>query len=413
MRLLVAIAVRHLLARKRQSIVSLAGIILGVAFFLAINSMMRGSENDIIHRLVDNSPHITIEDEYRNPREQPVTMLHPKGAIEIRRVKPLTETRGIRNYEAILSRIRQIDGLMASPVLTGQALVNFAGKDVGITLNGMLPDEIHNVSTIENYMVQGSIEDLIANPDGVVIGAELARMLTLSRGDNINIATTTGATRVFKILGVFRTGRGGYDRSQVFISLKRVQALLNRPNRINSIIIKLPDPNQAQPIAQQIEREISYKTVSWQESSEDLMNTLHIRNAIMLTVVSAVLVVAAFGIYNVISTVVMEKQKDISILKSMGFHADDIKRIFLIQGVILGLAGCAIGIPLGCTLMLGLMQVQLKPPGSTGQINLPLDWGLQQFVIAAAFAITAAVIAAWLPARKASHVQPVDILRGS
>lgn len=413
MRVMINIALKHLLARKRQSIVSLMGIVLGVAFFLAISSMMRGSENDILRRLVDNAPHITITDEYRNPRVQPVTQMYTSGAVEVRRVKPVTETRGIRSYEKVLAHIRKIDGLLASPVLDGQALVNFAGRDRSITLNGMIADEIRNVSTIENYMLEGSIDDLVINPDGIVIGAELARILSLSLGDNINISSTAGQTRTFKILGIFRTGRSSYDRGQTFVTLKRAQALMNRPNRINSIIIKIPEPKQALEVAAQIEREVGYKSISWQEASEDLMNTLHIRNTILFTVVSAVLVVAAFGIYNVISTVVLEKQKDISILKSMGFYASDIKRIFLIQGIILGSVGCAVGIPLGCAIMLGMMQLHLKPPGASESIQFPMDWSSNQFVIAATFAMSAAVIAAYLPARKAAHVQPIDILRGS
>ena len=118
-----------------------------------------------------------------------------------------------------------------------------------------------------------------------------------------------------------------------------MQALLKRPNRANTIIVKLDDPQQAQHVAAEIERRFGYKSVSWQEASEDMMSTLVTRNIIMYTVVSAVLIVAAFGIYNVISTVVLEKQRDIAILKSIGFRARDIRRIFLIQGLLLGIAG--------------------------------------------------------------------------
>src|SRR5690606_17464157 len=145
--------------------------------------------------------------------------------------------------------------------------------------------------------------------------------------------------------------RQGYDTSQAFISIKRVQSLMNRPNRINNIIIKIPDPYLASEIARDLEKQFLYKSISWQETSEDLMGTLKIRNIIMYSVVSAVLIVAAFGIYNVISTVVMEKYKDIAILKSMGFYAADIKKIFLIQGVLLGLVGSLIGLPLGVLFM--------------------------------------------------------------
>ncbi len=407
------IALKHLLARPRQSIVSLSGIVLGVAFFLAVASLMQGSEADFIRRLVDNSPHITVSDEYRNPRLQPAEQLYQNGVVEIRSVKPLTETRGIRQYQRMMLALRTMPHLRASPVLAGQAIITFAGKDVAVSLNGMIPSEVSDVTTIQNYMVAGSLDEMIANPDGIVVGDGLIRKLSLSLGENVTLTSPTGEVRTFKILGIFHTGRATYDDTQAFADLKRVQALLKRPDRANTVIIKLDDPKGAPQIAAEIERRFGYKAVSWQEASEDLMSTLATRNIIMYTVVSAVLIVAAFGIYNVISTVVLEKQRDIAILKSIGFRARDIRRIFLIQGLLLGIAGSAVGLPLGAALMWSLMQVRLKFPGSSDPVPLPIDWNWRQFAIAATFAIAAALFAGLLPARKGARVQPVDILRGA
>ncbi len=409
--LLLGIAVRHLIARKRQSLVSLAGIVLGVGFFLGVSSMMLGSENDFIKRLVDNSPHITIEDEFRNPHLQPAEQIYQTGAVEIRNIKPETETRGIRGYERILEYLRTLPGLKASAVLTGQALINFAGKDVAITLNGIVPAEINTVSTIENYMQQGDIANLISNADGIVLGSELIRILSLRMDQNVTVTATTGQIHTFKIVGVFHTGRASYDESEAFVTLKRVQSLLNRANRANTIVIKLSDPYRSRDTAAAIEAHVGYKSVSWQEAFEDLMNTLMIRNIIMYSVVSAVLVVAAFGIYNVISTVVMEKQREIAILKSMGFHSYDIEQVFLAQGLLLGVAGALAGLPLGTAIMFSMNGLEFKIPGGD-TIQLPIDWSWYQFAIAGGFALLAAMAAAFLPARKAAHLRPVDILRG-
>ena len=283
------IALKHLLARRRQSLVSLSGIVLGVAFFLAVSSLMQGSENDFIRRLVDNSPHITIEDEFRNPRLQPVEQLYPSGAIEIRRVKPLTETRGIRGYRQILEGLRTLTALRASPVLAGQALVSFAGKDIAVSLNGMIPAEVNDVSTIQNYMIAGSVDALTVNPDGIILGDALARKLSLALGENVTVTAPTGEVRTFKILGVFHTGRADYDNTQTFADLKRVQAMLKRLNRANTIIMKLDDPQRAHAVADQVEHRYGYKSVSWQEANEDLMSTLTTRNIIMYTVVSVLI----------------------------------------------------------------------------------------------------------------------------
>ncbi len=411
--ILLSVALRHLLARKRQTLVSLSGIVLGTAFFLGISAMMQGSETDFIHRLIDNSAHVTVEDDYRNPRLQPASQLYPGALIQMHRVKPVTETRGIRNYKQALEDIGQMPGVTASPLLQGQGLVSFSGRDEALVLNGMIPKDITSITTIGSYMTEGSVEDLVANLDGIIIGSELARVLSLERGETIPISAATGQLHSFKIVGIFHTGRAAFDQSQVFLNLKRVQALLNRPNRANRILIKLADPYAARATAARIESHLQYKSVSWQEASEDIMSTLALRNVIMYSVVSAVLLVAAFGIYNVISTVVLEKQRDIAILKSMGFHARDIQVIFLSEGVILGVLGCLLGLPLGAGIMFALGRLIFKFPGTTQPTPMPIDWSWQQFAVAAAFALAAATGAALLPARKAASVRPVDILRGA
>ena len=406
------IAVKHILARKRQSLVSLLGIIIGVAFFLAIASLMQGSQNDFIDRLIDNSPHITVHDDYRDAKIQPVQKLYEGRAIELRSVQPLPETRGIRGYKRVVEDLKSRPGVRASATLTGQAILNYAGRDNAIVLNGMIPEDMKDLTTVEENMIEGSIDDLIANRNGIIVGAELVRRLMLETGDNITLTASTGQVRTFKIVGIFRTGSLNYDDHQAFTDIKRVQAMMNKSNRANTIIVKLDDETKAQALAAEIEGRIGYKTVSWQEASEDILSTLVIRNVIMYTVVSAVLLVAAFGIYNIIFTIIMEKQKDIAILKSMGFRAGDIKAIFIIQGCILGIAGVVLGIPAGMLLMLLMMQVEMTPPGVSEVVNLPVDWSLPQFFIAGGFAFIAAVLASYLPAKKGAQVLPVDILRG-
>jgi lipoprotein-releasing system permease protein len=142
------------------------------------------------------------------------------------------------------------------------------------------------------------------------------------------------------------------------------------------------------------------------------MSVLLIRNIIMYTVVSAILVVASFGIFNVISTVVMEKRRDIAILKSMGFHARDVRGIFLAEGVAIGTVGSALGIVLGYGLMAALVAIEIQPPGMSETVNLPVYWGVDQLLLAALFAVLSATGASYFPARKAGRVHPVDILRG-
>ncbi|HRW67533.1 MAG TPA: ABC transporter permease [Candidatus Competibacter sp.] len=412
MSLQLSIAVTQLISRRRPTLVSLTGIALGVAFFLAVSSLMRGSERDFIKRLIDNSPHITVSDEYRKAQRQPAVEQWPDGAVEVRRVKPLTEVRGIRGHAQKLVFIESLPGLRAAPVLMGSVVLTFAGRNEGVTLNGIIPAKMKGVSTIEEKLTQGSLEALAANPNGIVIGEGLAKKFGLSMGSVVNAASPGGEVRTLKVVGIFRTGNASYDENQTFALLKRVQGLLDRADRVNRFIIQLDDPYAARDVAAVIERQVGYKAVSWQESAEDLMSVLLVRNLIMYSVVSAILVVASFGIYNTISTIVMEKIHDIAILKSMGFHARDIRRIFLAEGVILGALGSLFGVTLGMGLMWLLAQVEIKPPGASDLVHLPIYWGWEQYLLAVGFALVSAVGAAYLPARKAGRVQPVAILRG-
>jgi len=407
------IAFSHLRSRRRQTIVSLLGVVLGVAFFLAVSALMRGSERDLIARLVDTAPHITVYDEYREARPQPARLMWPEGAVAIRGVKPKAERRGIRQYRQKLEVIDAIRGTQAAPVLVSQAIFSFAGRDEAVTLSGIEPARMKNVSQIDEDIVAGSLDAVDVNPSGIIIGRALARKLSLEMGDTVSVVSPAGNVRAMKIVGLFETGNASYDEGQTFAQLTRVQALMNRPNVANLIVIRMADAYAARTAAAFIERAIGYKSVSWQEASKDLLDALVIRNIIMYTVVGAILLVACFGIYNVISTVVLEKTRDIAILKSMGFHARDIRLIFVIEGAVIGIGGSLLGMAMGSGMMRAIEQVEIKPPGSTEAINLPIYWGVDQFALAAAFAILSAVIAAWLPARKGGRVHPVDILRGA
>ena len=234
-------------------------------------------------------------------------------------------------------------GLRAAPVLAGTAVLTFAGRQQGVTLSGAVPEKLKQVTTIEEKMVVGSLDALAANPNGVIVGQGLVDKFSLHLGSTLSVLDAEGPSRALRVVGIFRTGNAAYDEAQAFVLLKRAQALLGRENRVNRVIIQLDDPYAAQSAAQTIEAATGYKSVSWIEASEDILSLLLVRNIIMYSVVSAILVVAAFGIYNTISTIVMEKTRDIAIMKSMGFHARDLRRIFLLEGLIVGAAGQRVG----------------------------------------------------------------------
>lgn len=155
-------------------------IIIGVAFFLAISSMMQGSEKTLLKAY--QQLYITIEEDFRDNKVQPVEKLYKDSAIELRSLQPQTETRGIRGYKQTIEYLRSLDGVRASAVLTGQVILTYAGKTNNITLNGMIPRDMLNLTTLEENMTEGSIENLISNRNGIIVGADLIRRLKLSRG---------------------------------------------------------------------------------------------------------------------------------------------------------------------------------------------------------------------------------------
>lgn len=413
MRVQFAIALAQLRRRRRSTLVSLLGIMLGVAFFLAVSSLMRGSEQDFLQRLVDNSPHITVLDQYRAPRVQPAALRWPTAAVAISNIKPPLETRGIRGYRNKLAAIEGWPGLRVAPVLRGSAVLSFAGQQQGVSLSGVEPARMRAVSTIDEQMVAGTLDDLGGAPNGIILGQGLADKFQLGLGSTVSVLTASGGTRIMKVVGIFRTGNAAYDEGEAFTLLKRAQVILARPNRVNRLIIQLADPQAARSVAAALEQALGYKAVSWIEASEDLLSLLLVRNIIMYSVVAAILVVAAFGIYNTISTIVVDKRRDIAILKAIGFCAADLRRIFLYQGLVIGLLGSAAGVLLGYGMMHLLAQVTLKPPGVSDVVHMPLWWGADQYLLAVGFALAACLGAAYLPASRAGRLAPVDTLRGA
>jgi lipoprotein-releasing system permease protein len=413
MRISVEVATTHLTSRLRATLVSLGGVVLGVAFFLAVSSLMRGSEKDFLKRLIDNNPHITVYDEYRNPPVQPAQMRWPGAAVRVGHVKPHPEPRGIRAYPEKLAFVEALPGVRVAPVLADSAVLVFAGHQQGISLSGIVPARMKTVTTLQEKIVAGSLDALAADANGIVLGTGLADKFNLHLGSTVSVVAASGTSHVLRVVGMFRTGNASYDEGQTFVLLKRSQAILERPNRVNRFVIQLEDATEARTVAAQIEAATGYKSVSWIEASEDILSLLVVRNIIMYSVVSAILVVASFGIYNTLSTIVIEKTRDIAILKSMGFHAHDVRTIFLLEGLIIGGVGSLLGLLAGAGLMRILANVALRPPGVTEIVHLPVWWGPEQFALATAFAMGSCLAAAYLPAKRASRVHPVDILRGA
>ncbi|MBB4641932.1 ABC transporter permease [Rhizorhapis suberifaciens] len=409
--LLLDIAFRHLAGRTRQTVVAVSGVAIGVGFFLAVSALMMGSQRDFVTTLIDAAPHIIISDELRSPPPQPGLRVYRQGAVELHGFKIRNEVRGLRNWQEILRTVNALPGAIASPSLSGGVTLRVGGREEPLSIIGIEPDIESKISDIEDRLRTGHLRDLERTQGGVVLGEEMAERLAVGMGDIVGATSASGGTRSLRIVALFKRGQTQIGPSSGYVLLREAQSMLARPFIINRIGVRLADPYEASQIAARLEKRFSYKAESWQERSSDFLSLLVTRNVIMYSVVSAILLVASFGIYTVVSNSVADKRRDIAIMRSMGFSLADLQLIFVCEGMALALIGIALGWLLGFGLMQILGSVEFSISGDAEY--LPLDRGSRQYLIAGMASLFAGVIAAWLPARKAAQVDPVDILRGA
>jgi lipoprotein-releasing system permease protein len=411
---LMDIALAHLVVRTRQTVVGILGVAVGVGFFLAVSAVMVGSSNDFVRTLIDSAPHIVVRDEQRAGARQPALDAFPGAAVQVRGVKPEEEVRGLKDWPAMLADARALPGAIAAPSLTGAISVRFAGRTEPVALNGIDPRLEAKLAKIEASLVGGRLIDLEARPDGIIVTRPLAGRLGAKLGDTLVVASPAGVVQRMRILALVEPDAmaGFYAGDNTAYGLLRTaQVLFARPNVVNQLHIRVADPQGADAAAQRLEGHWGYKWESWQERSRDLLNLLVVRSVTMYVVISAILLVASFGIYSGVSASVTDKRRDIAILRAMGFTEQDVQRVFLIEGLIVGVIGVAVGFAMGTALLEALAHAPMTVKGKA--LVLPLDRGLGQYLMAGGASMAAALVAAWLPARRAALVDPVDILRGA
>ncbi|YCI04874.1 ABC transporter permease [Ensifer sp. D2-11] len=412
MRLIFDIALTHVAGRGRQTLVAVIGVAVGVGFSIAMAALMQGGQDDFVRQLVDTMPHVDVTDEQRSARRQPAEDLFE--AVSISGLRPRDDRRGIINPAKAVSWLDEwMPGRLAA-VLNVQGVIRYSGREVGAVVIGIEPEKEVKVSPIVEDFESGSFAALAAGGNNVVIGDTMASRLGAGLGDTITAVSSEGLARNFKIVGLFHTGTTARDEGEAYVLLKNAQILSNRPNAINEIRIKRDDPNAAPAIAHRVEAELGYKAVAWQEANESILEALVVRNVIMYTVVAAIMLVAGFGIFNIVSTITHEKARDIAIMKSLGFSQADMRRLFVIEGLAIGIAGSLLGWALGFAITYALSRVRFEI-AATGQemTRLPIAWSILHYAVATGFALSSAAVAGYLPARRAARVNPVDIIRGA
>jgi lipoprotein-releasing system permease protein len=257
-----------------------------------------------------------------------------------------------------------------------------------------------------------TLNALYRTTNAIVIGDGLSEKIGARIGANITIQTSEGARISAQVVGLFHSGIRQVDDGTAYVLVKTGQILAQQTGLINELRLRLRDPMTAREIAARIENDTSYKSVSWQEAHEDLLSTFIIRNIIMFAVVGAILLVASFGTYNIISTITHEKARDIAIMKSLGLNEFTVRSIFVIEALMIGLVGALAGFLLGYLLCLGLGTIRIKSPFIDSD-RLPLIYTYVHYLLAGLVALASSVAAGYGPARKAARAHPVEIIRGA
>ncbi|MFO1111672.1 MAG: ABC transporter permease [Bradyrhizobium sp.] len=410
MTLILTIAWTHITRRARQTLVAVLGVVTGVGFSIMMAAMMEGSQDDFIATLVDALPHISITDELREPTLQPADIAYP--AAEIHGVTPEVRRPGIKNPMATIASLQSwVPGALTASVQS-KAVLRFAGRDLTISIIGIDPRTEANVSNLATHMREGTLNSLYRASNAILLGDRLARKIGTRVNSNITLVSARGVTLTATVVGTFHSGFRMTDETTGYVLLRTAQTLENQIGIINEIRVRTEDPMAARLISERIGEQTGYKSISWQEAQEDLLSAITLRNVLMYTIVGAILLVASFGTFNIIATITHEKTRDIAILKSLGFRDRTIRGIFMVEALIIGLVGAALGWVLGYLLTRGLASLEFKTPFSDYN-HLPVLYSVKHYALATAVALTSSLVAGYFPARAAARVNPVDIIRGA
>ena len=410
------VSIRYFLSHKRQSLVCIAGVMISVMMFISMSAMMNGFEDKFIVETVESTGHITVKDE---PRETRTAILEraymdPNALLVIHRSKPRDRVKKIDDPWGLIAKLRHMPGIESvAPEVQGNAIATFGTKTMNLTILGVEPEQQLKVTTIGKDMSDGGFEGLRSTADGIVIGGGIADVMGIGLDDSIALSSPTGGRTTARVVGIFRTGVTPVDYARGYMLLNNAQTLLDKKNIINEIVIRTDDYMKAEGYASQIESISGYRTESWQETNSNFLKIFKIQTLITYIITGALLLVAAFGVLNILIMAVLERVSDIAILKSFGLSRADITMIYLFQGLVIGIIGAAMGLLAGKLAIEGLRRIPIHVEGLIRADGLLMSEHAREYYIAFFASIIIVLIAAVYPARRAAKYDPVEVIRGA
>ena len=404
------IALRFLTHRKRALLLSLSGVVFGVAIFICTQAQTQGLSRYFIESNIGSNGALVVRSRFR-PRYEPL-MVAAKNS------KASTSRRlyfeGITNPNEIMRVSRQFpDVVSCSPVLRGNVSARAGFENATVDLYGIDPALHARTTDILRQLIDGRFDDFRNNTSAIIIGSRLAELLQTSVGDTVQLLAPNGEYWRFSVAAIARAGIGSIDSTRIYSHAKIAQALLQQPSGASMIIYKLRDRNRAPVLASQFETLFQHNALSWQEREESTLQLfLTLRMSVAITV-SLIILLAGFGIFNVLTMSVLAKIKEIAILRSMGYRRRDISAIFLWQGALIAAAGSIVGCLLGALMTWGVSHIPIHLRGLLYTNYFLVTWDWRHYVFATLLAILAVFIASYVPARRAAELPPVVTIRGS
>lgn len=403
-------------ARWKQTLVAAIGVTFGITMFIALLGFMNGL-NDLLDGLILNrTAHVRLFNEIRINENQPVDKAseYKKGHNFIHSVKPSTSRKEIYNGQAILNAVRKDERVSgAAPRVVAQVFFQAGTSEITGVINGIETDIESRLFHFEDYVTQGSPKDISIVSNSIILGKALADVLMANVDDVITVTTPQGERFALKVVGYFESGLQELDKVQSYASLSTTQKILGKgTNYITDIQIKLKDIESAPAVAKEYNKLFETDAEDIQTVNAQFETGSSVRSLISYAVGITLLIVAGFGIYNILNMMIYEKMDSIAILKATGFSGSDVNLIFILIALSIGVSGGLLGLLFGFLVSLGIDSIPFRTAALPSVETYPVNYNLVYYVIGLSFSLVTTYLAGLFPANKAGRIDPVIIIRG-
>ena len=415
-KLIINISKGLLFARKRQTLVAAIGVTFSITMFITLLSFMTGLNNMLDDLVVNRTPHIRLYNEPKPSNNQPVNDYegYKNDYNFISSVKSNNSRIEIYNSAAIVNAIQHDSRVLGiAPRLNTQAFFNAGAIDISGVVTGIDIQEEQRLFHFTDYLIAGNAVDLKNVANSIILGKPLADKLMADIGDVIQVTTTNGERFSLKVVGYFQSGLQDFDKAQSYTSVTTAQKLLGQPGQyLTDIQVELKDINQAPKVAKEYSQLFGIEAQDIQTANAEFATGNFIRSLIAYSVGVVLLIVSGFGIYNILHMMIYEKMDSIAILKATGFSGNDVKRIFMVIALSIGFFGGLTGLLFGFILSSIIDQLPFVTKAFPTITTYPINYNPAFYFIGSSFSLIATYFAGYFPARKASKIDPVIIIRG-